>query len=75
MKADSTPAWITLTAGVVAYDLWALRTGRESLSAGFYRAITHPKARWPVIVAWAYLTVHLFVGPRWRWDPLRLAFR
>jgi hypothetical protein len=56
---------------VGGYDLWALRTRRETMSAGFHRALRHPLSRWPVVVSWAYLTAHLFVGPAWTWDPMR----
>lgn len=64
-------AWVGLAAYVVAYDAWAMVTGRETLSSAFARAVAHPKARWVTIAAWATLTGHLFQLIPQKWDPLR----
>ena len=64
-------AWLALTAYVTTYDVWAARTGRETLSSAFYRAVKHPRGRWPVLAVWAYLTAHLFKLVPDRLDPLR----
>lgn len=54
--------WLLLTLVVVAYDAWAIITGRDTMSKGFWRGVRHPALRWVVIPAWAALTVHLFTG-------------
>jgi hypothetical protein len=53
-------AWIGLLAYVVAYDAYALLTGKETLSSAYYRALAHPRRRWPTIATWVLLTSHLF---------------
>lgn len=68
---SGTWAWAGLAAYVVLWDLYAVRTGRETLSTAFYKGLTHPVKRWRVVLLWTYITAHLF---RWvpdRWDPLR----
>lgn len=58
--------WAGLVAFVLGYDTWAIVAGRESMTAAFGRAIQHPFHRWPVSVAWAITTLHLFGRlPRW----------
>lgn len=52
-------AWIGLAAYVAAWDLIAIKTGRETLSSSFASAVKHPIRRWPVILTWAYITAHL----------------
>lgn len=74
-RRSATPAWVTLAVSVTAYDIWALSKGSQTLSAGFYQAWRHPVARWPVLVAWGYLTAHLFLGPEWQWDPVQILFK
>lgn len=62
--------WGLLLVFVVAYDTWALLGKHQTLSAEFLDAVQHPKRRWFVIAAWAYLTAHLFgLLPR-KYDPL-----
>jgi len=64
-------AWVGLLIYVAAYDTCAIIQGRETLSSSFARALQHPVRRWPTMVAWAYLTGHLFeILPR-EIDPLR----
>lgn len=56
----SGPAWATLGSGIAAYDVWACRSGNETLSSGYARALQHH----PLIVlaVTAYLVGHL-AGP------------
>lgn len=63
----STKGWLGLATYITLWDLFA----PETLSAGFDDAIHHPKRRWQVIAAWAYITAHLFVLIPRRVDPLR----
>ena len=68
---SGTKAWLGLVTYIAAYDVYAAKTGRETLSSAFYAAIKHPINRWPVILIWAYITAHLFKWiPDWC-DPLR----
>lgn len=58
---SGTTGWVLLASFVVGWDIGvALRGGGETLSSSFRRALLHPKARWPVIVAWGITTAHLF---------------
>ena len=61
-------AWIGLAGYVVAYDAWAMITGRETLTSSFYRALDSPIRRWPTVMAWGYLTGHLFGAIPRRYD-------
>jgi hypothetical protein len=63
--------WVGLLAYVVAADAHAALTGRETLSTAWWRAVQHPRRRWPVTLIWAYLTGHLFHLVPERFDPLR----
>lgn len=62
-----TLGWLILATFVTAWDVFA----DETLSTAFWRAMQDPKKRWPVIVAWLYITVHLFHILPDRFDPLR----
>lgn len=63
----STRGWIGLAVYVAAWDLLA----PETLSQGFADAWHHPRRRWQLLAAWAFITAHLFtVLPR-QYDPLR----
>jgi len=53
-------AWIGLLAYVVAYDVYAMATGHETLTSSYYRALSDPRRRWVTITAWGYLTGHLY---------------
>ncbi len=68
-------AWTGLAAYVVAYDLWALLHGRETLSSSYYRATQHPVRKWPTVVVWLTLTLHLYHLIPERYDPLRAPLR
>jgi hypothetical protein len=67
-------AWLGVLCYVVAYDAWAMIHGRETLSHSYYRAIQHPLRRWPTVLVWAVLTLHLFHLIPDRLDPLRAPF-
>jgi len=66
--------WGLLAAAIAAVDLYAVRTGRRTLSTAFAEMVRHPVRRWPTTIAWAYLTAHLFSVIPEHSDPLsRLA--
>lgn len=65
------PGWVILAAWITAYDLYAIRSGRQTLSAAFYEAVKHPQRRWLVVASWAYLTAHLFHLGNPELDPSR----
>lgn len=64
--------WVMLFGYVAAYDLWAIKTKRESLSHAFYRGVQHPKKRWITIWAWGTLTAHLFNIIPDKLDPIHM---
>ena len=69
MKTDSGAAgWAATAAVIVGYDLWAILTKRQTMSAWFGRQLKHPCRRSVLAAIWALLTWHLFGG---RPDPLR----
>lgn len=53
-------AWVGLSSYVVLYDIWAMFSGKETLSSAFERAIQAPKKRWLVTASWLLTTKHLF---------------
>lgn len=55
----STLGWLGLAGYVLAYDVWAIANNRETLSSGFWRALSCPRKRWLVIGAWGLITKHL----------------
>lgn len=65
-RSTGTIGWFGLTAYVIAWDMFA----HETLSGAFGRAVLHPRARWPVILAWGVTTAHLFGVLPSRYDPL-----
>lgn len=65
--------WIGLAGYVLVTDMFALLTGRETLTDALRRAHKHPVRRWPVVLAWAATTKHLFWGDHMKWaDPYGL---
>lgn len=56
-KADA--AWLFLAAYVAAYDVYAIYRGRETLSSAFWRALTHPKVKFPTALIATGLYKHL----------------
>lgn len=63
----ATKGWIGLAAYVVVWDLLA----EETLSHGFEDALKHPLKRWQLVLAWGFITAHLFCLIPRRYDPLR----
>ncbi len=63
----ATKGWIGLAIYVTAWDILA----PETLSRGFYEATRHPVKRWPLTLAWAFITAHLFRLLPERYDVLR----
>lgn len=59
-------AWGGIIAYVLIYDVFALRTKRHTLSAGFHHISTLKVGRPLLVGFWFYLTSHLF-----RWVPQR----
>jgi len=64
-------AWLGLAAYVIGYDAWAWRTGHETMSASYGRALDDPHRRWPTLIFWGYLVGHLTRALPPRTDPLR----
>lgn len=67
--------WVGIAGVVTVVDGVALHleaTGRvieaPTMSRSFFLATRHPVRRWPVLVSWLVLTVHLFTT--WN-DPIR----
>ena len=52
-------AWLGLVAYVTAADVMLDRHRLPLLSTTARAAVAHPRSRWPVVAAWALLTVHL----------------
>lgn len=68
---SGTKAWAGLALYIAAWDLYAVKCGKETLSQAFYGALNHPVRRWRVVLLWTYATAHLFKWIPDRWDPLR----
>lgn len=64
-------AWIGLAAYVTVYDVVAVLHNKDTLSEAFYCAVRHPKRRWPTVLAWTFITGHLFKVIPEKYDPLR----
>jgi hypothetical protein len=71
--------WIITLGGVLAYDAWLVRTGRNSLSETYSRALANPAQRPFVLTATVLLLLHLTDPPLPPWvkkfDPLAAAAR
>jgi len=86
MKPKLRPAgwcWLGLTVYVINADAFLIyneragRTNYYTMSSAFRDAVKHPRKRWPIILAWLALTLHLFdfiipIKIR-QYDPLRMA--
>lgn len=59
-------AWLGLVIYVTCIDILLLRLKKRhgqpyrSMSEAFGEALKHPWKRWPIIVSWGVLTLHLF---------------
>lgn len=68
-KADL--AWLTVALFIAGYDYYAIKSKRETLSSGFWRAAKNPKTRWPAILICTGLYKHLmFPNVLPKTDPL-----
>lgn len=61
--------WLILSAYIFGYDTWAISTEHETLSSAFARTVRHPVRRWPTLVAYGVVTLHLFDHLPERFDP------
>lgn len=52
--------WGTLAALIIAYDIYAIKSEKiETLTRSFWRLSESKIAKFPVLVSWAVLTLHL----------------
>lgn len=70
-------AWVGLAGGVLFTDIALIKTENATMSEVFGDSLKHPVKRWPVMVAWTILTLHLFGNliPKWfswvkQFDPI-----
>lgn len=52
-------AWLGLAGFVVIADVILMATDNKTMSAVFGEALIHPVKRWPVLVTWSFLSMHL----------------
>lgn len=52
-------AWLGLAGYVAAYDYYAIRTGKETLSGAYWRALKHPRVRWIAVATATSVFKHL----------------
>lgn len=68
-------AWIGLAVYVVVADGYLMVNQKKTMSAVFGDALNHPLRRWPVLVVWGFLSMHLhrevLPGVATKIDPLR----
>lgn len=69
--------WIGVAVGVFIADAVLIETKHATMSEVFGDALKHPHRRWPVILAWGVLSLHLFgnllpriASPIKRLDPI-----
>lgn len=62
-KGDRSGAfgWLGIFGFVVSYDIWAILSGKQTLSSACWRASTDPMAKAVIFSVWAGVTYHLFV--------------
>jgi len=59
-------AWVGLVVYVTIIDILLLKMKQikgnpyRSMSEAFGEALKHPWKRWPIIISWSVLTLHLF---------------
>jgi len=70
-------AWVGLAGYVAIADTILIKSGKETMSTVFGDALKSPASRWPVILVWLIITLHLFGNyiPSWlKWlrsfDPI-----
>lgn len=69
--SEGDAAWLVLATYVAVYDAWAMRHGKETLSASYAKALASPARRWPTIMFHAMIVAHLQKVLPPKWDPLR----
>ncbi len=57
--------WAATIGSVVAYDLWAARTGRPTMSNTLGHYLAHPVLGPVLAGAWAGLSYHLLIEELW----------
>lgn len=71
-------AWIGLSCYVIGADIYLIATRNKTMSSVFGDALNHPIRRWPVLVTWGFLTLHLnkavLPGAVGCADPLAIGF-
>lgn len=55
----ATIGWAVIWAFVIGFDYGAIKTGNETLSRAYWRAVKHPKAKWPTLLVTMSLFKHL----------------
>lgn len=74
--------WLIMATQVSAMDFWLIYKQKSTMSEVFGAALRHPLRRWPIILSWTILTLHLFscIMPIWMTklkhiDPIGIAAR
>lgn len=71
MKIRGGSAWIGLAAYVIAYDYYACKHEKETMSTAFGRALSHKLGRWPTLLVLVIVVKHLtFPNTLAKVDPL-----
>lgn len=52
-------AWAVIVIFVAAYDYYAIKNNKETLSRAYWRALSNPKTRWPAVLIVTGLYKHL----------------
>lgn len=75
-------AWMGMIGFAGFADYWLIRHGDATMSAVWGDAIAHPARRWPLLLGWVILTLHLFgrilpgsLQPLSKYDPIGLLAR
>lgn len=70
-------AWFGMVGFAGFADYWLIKHHHDTMSAVWGDAISHPVRRWPLLVSWIVLTLHLFgrilpecVQPLGKYDPI-----
>lgn len=58
----SETAWFGLVVYALAYDIWAWRNNKKTMSIQFGDWLATPQGRKACIIVWTTLTAHLFWG-------------
>jgi len=59
MKHEGNLAWAGLALGVAAWDVWAMRTGHETMTAACHRHMENPMKRAVILGAIGLTALHL----------------